>query len=276
MGSLMGEWASLVSLFAVREGVIDSALPFFTVRQVVPPFGRWIGLTIVAGALLAILGPFGSYMNGSLIQLLGYWIGAMLLGLMLYGLAYRLVGIWAAPGSTRWWLALLVAALLASIPEALATRAAAFRLWPELEGIHLPLTLWFAQTTTIGLVAMAGTALILRRSQSGSSNVPAPTPSAEPIVQPLTGEVLALQMEDHYVRVHRPAGTELILMPLGRAIEAVQAQGLRTHRSWWVASHAVVAVEGNARSMRLRLSNGTVAPVARSAVIHLKAAGWLP
>jgi uncharacterized BrkB/YihY/UPF0761 family membrane protein len=114
----------------------DSALLFFTVRQVMPPFGRWIGLTIVAGAFLAILGPFGSYMNGSPTQLLGYWIGAMLLGLMLYGLAYRLVDIWAPPGSRRWWLALLVAALLASIPETLATRGAAFRLWPELAGIR--------------------------------------------------------------------------------------------------------------------------------------------
>lgn len=101
------------------------------------------------------------------------------------------------------------------------------------------------------------------------------SPSAPPITEPLGGEVLALQMEDHYVRVHRPAGSELILMPLGRAIEAVEADGLRTHRSWWVAAHAVTAVEGNARSMRLRLSNGLVAPVARSAVTHLKAAGWI-
>lgn len=107
-----------------------------------------------------------------------------------------------------------------------------------------------------------------------SDDVPAPPPSMGLAVTPLGGDVLALQMEDHYVRVHRPAGTELILMPLGRAIEAMQVEGLRTHRSWWVASHAVAAVEGNARSMRPRLSNGVVAAVARSAVIHLKTAGW--
>lgn len=92
----------------------------------------------------------------------------------------------------------------------------------------------------------------------------------------LLGEdVLALQMEDHYVRVHRPTRSELILMPLGRAIERVGAEGLRTHRSWWVASQAVAAVEGDARSMRLHLSNGLVVPVACSAVTHLRAAGWI-
>lgn len=85
--------------------------------------------------------------------------------------------------------------------------------------------------------------------------------------------MLALQMEDHYVRVHQSNGSELILLPLSRAIEAVSVDGLRTHRTWWVARHAVTAVEGDARSMRLRLSNGLVAPVARSAIIHLKAAG---
>lgn len=235
---------------------------------------RWIGLTVPAGVLLAILGPFGSYMNGGPLRLLAYWTGAMLLGLALYGSAYRLVGMGAARGSRRWWLVLGGATLLASVPEALATRTAAFRLWPELAKLHLSLPLWFAQTTTIGLVAMGWVGLVLRRPETMRDNMPAPPAPVEPAVTPLGGDVLALQMEDHYVRVHRPAGTELVLMSLTRAIEAVQAEGLRTHRSWWVAGHAVAAVEGNSRSMRLKLSNGIVAPVARSAVIHLKAAGW--
>lgn len=274
MGSLIGKRASSESALAVEGGVTRSALPVSATRWTTPPPVRWIGLTIVAGVLLAILGPFGSYMNGGPTRLLGYWIGAMLLGLALYGSAYRLVSMGPGRSSGRWWLTLVGATLLASIPEAMATRTAAFHLWPELAKLHLSLPLWFAQTSTIGLVAMACVGFVLRRSASAPDDMPAPSAPIEPPVTPLGGDVLALQMEDHYVRVHRPAGTELILMPLGRAIEAMQAEGLRTHRSWWVAGHAVAAVEGNARSMRLRLSNGVVAPVARSAVIHLKAAGW--
>ena len=254
--------------------MIRSASSVPATRWAVPALARWIALTVVAGTLLAILGPFGSYMNGGATLLLAYWNGAMLLGLVLYGSAYRLVASRTAFKSWRWWLALIAATLVASIPEALATRAAALALSPELTRVHLPLPLWFAQTATIGLIAMMGIGFALRRSVSAPIDTPAVSPSIEPIVTPLGGDVLALQMEDHYVRVHRPAGTELILMPLGRAIEAMQVEGLRTHRSWWVASHAVTAIEGNARSMRLRLSNGVVAPVARSAVIHLKTAGW--
>lgn len=255
--------------------MIRPAFSIAAARQAAPFLARWMGIAVVAGTLLAILGPFGSYLNGGAMRRLGYWVGAMLLGLALYGSAYRQVSIWAAPGSRKWRLGLIGATLLASIPEALATRAAAFWLWPELSRIHLPLPLWFAQTATIGLVATAGIGVFISRTASKAIDMPAPSSAAKPTMTPLVGDVLALQMEDHYVRIHRPDGTELLLMPLGRAIDAMQVDGLRTHRSWWVAAHAVAAVEGNARSMRLRLSNGVIAPVARSAVIHLKTAGWL-
>ncbi|GGB19599.1 LytR family transcriptional regulator [Sphingomonas metalli] len=242
--------------------------------RAMPPLARWILLTIAAGTMLAVLGPFGSYRNGGVARLVGYWTSAMLLGLLLYGPIYRLVSKWTLPRSRTWWFALIGATLVASIPEAAATRAAAFALWPELVGADISLPLWFAQTATIGLIAMLAVGL--------SRLPPAPAPQdraatfpVAPGVAPLGGDVLALQMEDHYVRVHRPAGSELLLMPLGRAIAAMPVAGLRTHRSWWVASHAVEAVDGNARAMRVRLSNGVIAPVARSAVIHLKAAGWL-
>ncbi len=236
---------------------------------------QWVGLAVIAGILLAILGPFGSYLNGGPLRLFGYWIGAMVLGLLFYGPAYRIVAISTVTGSRAWWLALIVASVVASMPEALATRMLAFRLWPDLARLDLSPGPWFVQTATIGVVAMTSVGLAQRRALSASHDDRKSSPSAAPITAPLGGDVLALQMEDHYVRVHRPAGSELILMPLGRAIEAVETDGLRTHRSWWVAAHAVAAVEGNARSMRLQLSNGLVAPVARSAVTHLKAAGWI-
>ncbi len=275
MDTPVGNRVLFAVVIAVEEGVPRS--PSFVLNRslMTVPAVRWVGLAIVAGCLLAVLGPFGSYMNGGPVRLLTYWIGAVLLGLALYGAAYRIVSVLTAIGSRGWWLTLIGATLLASIPEALATRMAAFQLWPELVRFDLSFPLWFAQTATIGVIAMVGVGFVMRRSASVSHGNPVSPSSVDPIATPLGREVLALQMEDHYVRVHRPAGSELILMPLSRAIEAVEADGLRTHRSWWVAAHAVTAVEGNARSMRLRLSNGIVAPVARSAVTHLKTAGWI-
>lgn len=275
MDTPVGKRVLFAVVIAVEDGVPSSPTLVLDRGLMASPALRWVSLAIVAGSLLGILGPFGSYMNGGPVQLLTYWIGAVLLGLALYGAAYRIVSVLTAIGSRRWWPALIGATLVASIPEALATRMAAFQLWPELVRFDLSLPLWFAQTATIGVIAMVGVGFVLRRSASVSHDNPIWRPSVDPTATPLGREVLAMQMEDHYVRVHRPAGSELILMPLSRAIEAVEADGLRTHRSWWVAAHAVTAVEGNARSMRLRLSNGIVAPVARSAVTHLKTAGWI-
>jgi len=236
---------------------------------------RWAGMTIAVGVLLAIMGPFGSYMNGGPVRLLAYWVGAMLLGLILYGSAYRIVSALTVCGSPRWWLALVGATLLASIPEALSTRAVAFLLWPELRSFDLSVLRWFAQTATIGVVGMAAIGFALRRPAGAAKENSALSPADE-IIARLGQDVLALQVEDHYVRVHRSTRSEMVLISLGRAIDAMEVPGLRTHRSWWVASHAVVSVQGNARSMKLLLSNGVTAPVARSAVTHLRAAGLIP
>ena len=83
-------------------------------------------------------------------------------------------------------------------------------------------------------------------------------------------------MEDHYVRIHTPHGSTLVLSPLGRAIEAIgDLEGLQVHRSWWVARHAVEVAVYEGRNLKLRLTGGIEAPVARNQVARLKAAGWL-
>lgn len=236
---------------------------------------RYAGLAILAGAVLAILGPFGTYLNGGAGERFAYWIGAMLAGVALYGAGFRIVSSLALVGSRKWWVALFGVTLLASIPETVVTRAAAFWLWPALIKAQLSFPSWFAQTAAIGFIAMTVLGLALHRSASVSHGPVVPPPLPEPATMKLGAAVLALQMEDHYVRVHRSTGSELILLPLGRAIESLTIEGLQTHRSWWVARDAVKAVEGDARSMRLWLSNGVVAPVARTAVARLKAAGWV-
>lgn len=254
--------------------MISARYRLASLAEITRPLIRWLALALATGALLAALGPFGSYLNGSLTERAGYWIGAVLLGLLLYGSAYRLVARSTAQTGLRWWLALIAVSIVASVPETLATRAAAFWLWPELARLQLPFLTWFAQSVTIGMTAMLVIGFLRRPIAPAAAPEP---PHISVLIDgvSLGPDVLALQMEDHYVRVHRATGSALILMPLGTAITHVEAEGLRTHRSWWVARRAVVRVEGNPRSMRLILSNGVVAPVARSAVIHLKAAGWI-
>ncbi|MEE3625334.1 LytTR family DNA-binding domain-containing protein [Nitrospirillum sp. BR 11752] len=78
------------------------------------------------------------------------------------------------------------------------------------------------------------------------------------------------------MRAHTAQGSALVLIPLHQAVAELDAvPGLRVHRSWWVARHAVTAVVRDGRNLRLRLSNGIEAPIARASVATVRAAGWL-
>jgi DNA-binding LytR/AlgR family response regulator len=89
------------------------------------------------------------------------------------------------------------------------------------------------------------------------------------------GPVLALAAEDHYLRVHTPAGSTLILMRLSDAIAELDgADGAQTHRSWWVARDAVARIDrGEGRAM-LHLSDDLAVPVSRTHYRNLREAGW--
>jgi hypothetical protein len=90
-----------------------------------------------------------------------------------------------------------------------------------------------------------------------------------------SADILALSAEDHYLRVHTSAGEALILMRLSDAVgELTGTDGLQTHRSWWVARAAVTAAtKGDGKGM-LTLSNGTTAPISRTYLKDVSAAGW--
>ena len=89
-------------------------------------------------------------------------------------------------------------------------------------------------------------------------------------------EVLALQGEDHYVRVHTPLGSELLLMRLRDAIADLEGlAGEQVHRSWWIAREAVAAVRAKDRRLQITLTNGLEIPVSREAASKLRRAGWL-
>ena len=92
----------------------------------------------------------------------------------------------------------------------------------------------------------------------------------------LGSEVLALQGEDHYVRVHTTIGSELVLMRLGDAIQELDGlEGERVHRSWWVAREAVGEARIDGRRACLILTNGLEVQASREATPILRRAGWL-
>jgi hypothetical protein len=236
---------------------------------------RSIGLvTTLIGVVLGVLGPFGSYLNDGLMLRVLYWIGAAWAGLLIYGLGWRLGGRLGGRRRVARWAAMALTVAIASVAQTVLTRATALWLWPELAAVAPGWGLWYCQVLAVAVIFVLATALLLNVTMPRAAA--AATDVSEPIPTPFDGDVMALEMEDHYVRVYRPGGSELVLMPLTRAMIAVAAiDGLRTHRSWWVARDAVERIEGTPRSMRIHLRNGVCAPVSRHAISTLRAAGWL-
>ena len=252
-----------------------------------PRIARAIVAATAIGIFLGIVGPFGSYLNGSAVTRIAYWVLSMWLGVASYGGAFVLAR-WLAPRiGIPLWIAAFLLVIAASLPQSLATSALALYFWPDLARLSLSQLDWFMQVlmlagpVTLGyawwtrLLSLPGTVHALPEREAGGEPDEA---SGLFALLPLRlgRDIICMEMEDHYVRVHTPLGSDLILMPMARAIEDVAViEGFRVHRSWWVARSAVLRIDGPPRTMRLHLVNGIDVPVARRTVAMLRGLGWL-
>ena len=243
-----------------------------------------LAVMLAIGLALAALGPFGSFAMGSFAVRLAYWVPMTLMG---YAIVRPTVG------ASQWLAdrlaidrvaAALVAVAIAAAPATLIVlwwNGNAFAALPSFEG-------WFqlyVQVTLVGAL-VTGLFLLLERGTDPRAAPPpllertAAAPPTAPFLDRLPGawghRLVALEMEDHYVRAHGPDTSALILLRMRDAeAELAGIDGLRIHRSWWVARRAVEKVLRDGRGFKLRLTNGLEAPVARDRIAALKAAGWL-
>jgi DNA-binding LytR/AlgR family response regulator len=89
-------------------------------------------------------------------------------------------------------------------------------------------------------------------------------------------DLIALEMEDHYLRIHTALGSDLVLMRLRDALaELGHDRGRQVHRSWWVAEGAVASVDRTDGRLVLILRNGLQVPVSKTYRDSVRQAGWL-
>lgn len=228
------------------------------------------------GLFFGLIGPFGSYLNGPIWQRVGFQLACFWMGLLVYGTGVRLV--LQLRLSKAWtWAAIVLMVAVLDAPYSQGVAALGRAIWPFLG--RQGASEWYLQgLVTAEPITLGLTLLIARRRRKGPAPASAPAPAAahDGLLGVAPSDVLCLQMEDHYVRVHGREGSRLVQATLGQAIAALGGrEGLQVHRSWWVASRAVVRAETHGRNLRLRLANGMFAPVARSAVSAVRAAGWI-
>lgn len=247
---------------------------------------------LAATGVLAVIGPFGTFQDLALPARFAYWGGLLLLGTAAFRLLAAVAGrVIRGHG---------IAGPVVLVPVTLATNglmtlgAATFEAALRGHDIDViggwPALYLYALAITVPVTGLA-VWLELRRSPPAAPPPPATGPDAAagtpqpagPIafldrVPPRLGRaLLALEMEDHYVRVHTDQGSDLILMRLRDAVAELQGlDGLQVHRSYWVAAQAVAGVERKPDGKAvLLLSNGMRVPVSRSHAAAVRAAGWM-
>lgn len=241
-------------------------------------WARDLAMAVAIGVAIAFLGPFGSY---------GLPLERRLLTSVTYGLAgsivlwptVRLVRVLGARWGLPEWFGIAMALVVGALPVALSSWLVSEILNPA-RAAYPPLAQYLA---VLAIVLPFGLAMILY-DRLASRATAAPAVEAEPGRPRLLGrlpgrlgdEVIALQAEDHYVRVHTALGSDLLLMRFSDAVaEADGIDGLRVHRSWWVAKAAVEKATAEGRRATLTLKTGLGVPVTRESVPEVRRAGWL-
>lgn len=241
----------------------------------------WIGIAVVGlvpGIILAILGPFGSF-DAPFWMRLAYWVPTMVVG----GVIGAGSSIWL--DGTRLFdrrpllRALAFSTFMTGVMTFVAWGAGALVFGPE----HVAFGRTFVFYVWIVTIIITGIAELMRAQRVAAAA--APVSKTSPAVAPSLaarlpdklkgGTILALEGEDHYVRVHTDKGSDLVLIRLGDAVgEMGSTPGARTHRSWWVARQAVTSVRRDSGRTSLVLSTGTEVPISRGYASELREAGW--
>jgi hypothetical protein len=250
---------------------------------------RDFAVAALLAAWVAVIGPFGSDQAGPIENRLLYHVSLSVAVVAAYRPGVRLgIAAGARLGASR-LLSAILSILVISGPMSVVVSIVAVGFFPHLREILSPLD-WYLQVTALMLpIALAyqmftgflarptlkpGNAEAVSGTRGQAGGLGASSGAAFLPVAPR--EVLALHVEDHYLRIYTAEGSSLVYLTLSNALAELDGvDGMQVHRSWWVARRAVVQLVRRGRAARLQLTCGVVAPVARSRIGKLKAARWV-
>jgi len=256
-----------------------------------------LGPPIGVGLVLGLIGPFGTFDLMPTAPRLAYWLAVISVNWLLADAVLRRLDTVAGERMPVPRLMVpLIGACLAAVPAtgvvALANGLSGIG-WPDnvavlfgrvlllLAAISLPVYTWEDMQERIAAMpdpatpqdaSSGGQPEEIEVRQRGGDGL---SLFAARLSAPLEGQLLCLEMQDHYLKVHHSAGSEMILCRMEDAARELSGLGRRVHRSWWVAADAVESVEREGQRTLLRLTDDLRVPVGRSYRPDLKASGWL-
>jgi hypothetical protein len=226
-------------------------------------------LMAAMGLFLAALGPFGTMSSPMLVRLV-YWPGVIVGGGVIGVAVDELGGRRFANPWLRWIFSSVVMTPGVCV---LVVFASIWAFGPSPSRNYLDL-IW--QVFVISVAVMGMRQLI----EKAPVATPVEAQSDEAFRLRLSARcraarLIAVEAEDHYLRVHTDAGSELVTLRFADALaELAGVSGFQVHRSWWAAAEAIEGVRWRRGRGELRLAGGITAPVSRTYAGKLKAAGW--
>lgn len=229
--------------------------------------------SLLFAVILTLTGAFGTYRVILPLRLL-YWTSiTMAAAASLLALRRSRRG-----ASWRWWATSAVAPALAAIPATLVAAGAAALLLPGPLSARRLLA-FYPAALILSLLLLALLRLTARR-QFIVEVAPAAAPddtvpdflAARLPPRLARSRLLAVEAQDHYLRVATRDGDALIHSRFADALEALErSDGAQVHRSWWVARPAIEAMRfANGRG-ELTLLDGRAVPVSRRFAPQAKA-----
>lgn len=259
---------------------------------------KWIAIELlimaVIGLVFGFLGPFGTYAMPVALRL-AYWVSFIIIGYAIFRPISIAAGWLRESIGISVWAAELLSTAVAALPLTflIAFAIAGMRFDPQFLGDQF--LFLYLQCAGIGFGIFLFMRILFGREGATEQPIhddPEPEPSKTALilepVRPVQTKlhdrlptgfpdlIIALGVEDHYVRVHAAERTEMLLLRLSDAIREMEPlEGIQVHRSWWVARDAILTSKRDGRNVRLSLSGGLEVPVSRANVTKLKQLGWI-
>jgi len=254
----------------------------FTQRQR-PFWGRWRPFlaAIPVGLLLGFAGPFGSYPAFPTATRYAFWLGLTAAGVVAAVAADAVLPVTRLRAGA---LRIGAVALVSALPMTFVVAWTMSLVQPGRSFTPQQLSALFAAVAAVQLLVVYATAVSAPATspapdgaeapgrapalpEPGAEAIPAAFPSAllSRLPPGIGSDIIALESEDHYLRVHAVGGSALILMRMADAVALLDPQlGAQVHRRWWVAQAAVAGVRMEGQKLSLCLIDKTLVPVGRT------------
>ncbi len=229
------------------------------------------------GLLLGFLGPFGSYPAYPTATRYAFWLGLTVAGALAAVAADAILPrTRLRAGAAR----MGALALLSALPMTFVVAWTMSLVQPGRVFAPQQLPALFVAVAAVQLLVVFATmaaapaadradpprpAPALPESPAGASAAAFPSALLSKLPPGIGSDIVALETEDHYLRVHAAGGSALILMRMADAVALLDPRlGAQVHRRWWVAETAVAGVRTEGQKLFLCLTDEKRVPVGRT------------